>query len=86
MSHAAPEGILAHIRQFFERNIEPDLEDLKADVAKVRELAPALAKIAATVTELAKADPGLAPVIVADVEEAAEIVAKVAAEFAASGM
>lgn len=86
MSHAAPEGILAHIRAFFERDVEPDLNDLKADAARVRELAPALAKIAATVAELAKADPGLAPVIVADVEEAAEVVARIAGEFAASGM
>ena len=57
------------------------------DVAeKVREAAPALEKIASVVTQMAKADPGLSPEIVADVEEAATVVARIAAELAAAGM
>lgn len=86
MSHAAPDGFLAHIRAFFERDVKPDLNDLKNVAEKVRELAPALQQIASVVEAMAKVDPGLAPEVVADVEEAVTVIARIAAELAAAGM
>jgi len=87
MSHASPDpGVLAHIRAWFEGDLEPEFEDLRAVAEKVRELAPALGKIGGVVTAMAKADPGLSPEIVAGVEEAASVVARIAAELAAAGM
>jgi len=87
MSHATPDpGVLAHIRAWFAGDLEPEFEDLRAVAGKVRELAPALGKIAGVVTQMAKADPGLPPEIVAGAEEAASIVARIAAELAAAGI
>ena len=90
MSHAADPGLLAHIRAWFERDVEPDIADLKAVAEKVRDLAPELQTLASVVVTLAKAaDPAVAPEVAAAVEvaeKAAEVVARIAADLATAGM
>ena len=84
--HAA---FLTHARAWFARDVEPEMDDLKAVAAKVRELTPELARIANAVAVLAKAVPAGTPgdaALIADAVKAAEVVARIAAEIAASGM
>lgn len=86
----AHEGFLGHVRDWFERDIAPEITVLKADLAKVKALAPELSSIASTVEALAKAaDPAAAPEIaalVADAEKAAVVIARIAAELGAAGL
>lgn len=88
MAHAAagsPE-IPGHIAAWIEKHIAPDIERVKADIDRIRELAPGLQTVANLVVTLAKADPGISPAIVAGAEEAAEIVARAVAELGAAGL
>lgn len=86
----AHEGFLGHVRDWFERDIAPEIAVLKADVAKVKALAPELSGVANTVLALAKAaDPAASPEIatlVADAEKAAVVIGRIAAELAAAGI
>lgn len=77
---------LSHVRSWFERDVKPDIDDLKSGMAKVKELLPGLQTIANLAVTLAKADPGISPGLVADAEEAAEIVARAVAELGAAGV
>ncbi len=87
MSHAAADsGFMAHVRAWFAHDVEPDLTDLKAAAAKVREMAPEVAKLAGLVEAMARADPGLSPDVVAEVGEVAGVVARIAAELAVIGV
>lgn len=96
MPDAAPEPVppagmpLTHIEQWFAKHVFPDIADIriKAEnaIGAARKLAPALDKLSALTIQLAKADPGISPEIVAAAEEAAGIVAKVAADLAIAGI
>ena len=89
----APEpapGFLGHVRAFFEKDVLPEINAVKADVGKVRELAPELASVATTLEALVKAlAPSAAPevaALVADAEKAAAVIARIAGEMSAAGM
>lgn len=86
----AHEGLAAHFRAWFERDVLPEIESVKGDVAKVRALAPELSTVANTVEALVKAlAPGAAPevaALVADAERAAAVIARIAGELTAAGM
>ena len=90
MSHAADTGLLAHIRAWFEKDVEPDLEALKADAERFREALPAIQSLAGVVVTIAKAaDPAIAPEVAAAVQiavEAAEVVARIVAELGVAGI
>ena len=90
MSHAADTGLMAHIRAFFERDVEPDLNDVKDVAAKVRTLAPALVTIANVAVKLAEAaDPAAAPEVelLADgAKDAAQVIEAIAAALNADRM
>ena len=87
MTETPPEpGVRARAEEWLQDHLAPDLATLKADVGRFRELIPELSKLAGAVADLAKADPGIPPQIVAEVEEAAEVVARIAGELAAGGM
>ena len=88
MSHAAADpGFLGHIRAFFERDVEPDIIKLKADVSKVRALLPELQVLANTVVTLAKAsDVPEVAVIAEDAVKAGEVIAEIATALAATGL
>ena len=79
-------GIITRAENWVQEHIAPDVARVKADVDHIKELAPALEKIASIVVTLAKADPGIPPEVITDVEGAAEIVARVVTELAAAGM
>ncbi len=89
-----PEGApLTHFEAWVSRHLAPDIADIriKAEnaiiaVRKVQELAPALEKLASLAVTIAKADPGISPAILADAEEAAGVVARVAPELVALGL
>lgn len=84
------EGFLSHVRAWFERDILPEIDAVKADLGKVRELAPELANVANTLEALVKAiAPSAGPevaALIADAEKAAAVIARIAAELAAAGM
>ncbi len=90
MSNPSSEGILGHVRDWFEKDIEPRLAAAEADVAKLKALAPELSAIASTVEALAKAaDPAAAPAVAALIEgaaKAAQVIEAIAADLAAAGM
>ena len=79
-------GVITRAEHWVAEHVTPDLVKVKADVAKVKELLPGLETIASIVVTLAKADPGIPPEVITDVEGAAEIVARVVTELAAAGM
>lgn len=86
----AREGFLGHVRDWFERDVAPEIAVLRADLDKVKALAPELSSVATTVETLVKAlAPGAAPevaTLVADAEKAAEVIARIAAELTAAGI
>ena len=87
MSHAADTGLMAHVRSWFAREVEPDIIKLKADVSKVRTLIPELQILANTVVTLAKAsDVPEVTEIAEDAVKAAEVIAEIATALAAAGL
>ena len=79
-------GVLSRAEEWLQEHIAPDLAKVKADVARVKALAPELKTIAHLVITLAEADPGIPPEVVADAEKAAQVIAEIATELAATGM
>jgi hypothetical protein len=77
-----PHGLLAHFRDWFSRDVAPDLADVKAVAGKVREAAPHLRTLADLTVTLARADPGIPAEVVTAAEGAAVVIARVAAELA----
>ena len=91
MSETPPEsppepGILARAEDWVRDHLAPDLAAVKADVAKIKALAPELQKVADLALTLARTVPGISPEVVADAEKAAEVIAGIAGELAAAGM
>ena len=87
MPEPQPEpGVLKRAEEWVSEHVAPDLAAVKGDVDRFREILPPLATLADLAVTLAKADPGIPPQILADAVEAAEVVARIAAELAASGM
>ncbi len=87
MTESPPEpGVLHRAEEWVQEHVAPDLAAVKGDVERFREVLPHLATLADLAVTLAKADPGIPPQIHAEAEEAAEVVARIAAELAASGM
>ena len=82
----ADPGVLHRAEEWVRDHVAPDVSALKADAERFREVLPHLATLADLAVTLAKADPGIPPQILAEAEEAAEVVARIAAELAASGM
>lgn len=86
----AHESFGAHVRNFFEKDVEPRLESLEGDVANFKALAPELAKFAASILAAVKAvAPNGAPevaTVLADAEKGAAAVAEFAAELGAVGL
>jgi hypothetical protein len=87
---SAHEGFLGHVRDWFERDIAPEIAVVKADLEKVKALAPQLSSVATTLETLVKAlAPSAAPevaTLVEDAEKAAAIIARIAAELGAAGL
>jgi hypothetical protein len=85
-----PGGFLGRIRAWFERDVEPEITAVKADIASLQKLAPALESVANTVVALAEAaDPAAAPEIaalVAEAKAAAAVIARIVADLSAPGM
>jgi hypothetical protein len=89
-SASGPEGFLGHLRDWFERDIEPRITAAEADLARVKALAPELATVAATLEAVVKAlAPSAAPevaTLITDAEKAAVVIARIAAELGAAGL
>lgn len=81
---------LTHLEQWFTEHVFPDIADIriKAEnaIGAARKLAPALEKLSGLVVQVGKADPGISPEVLAAAEEAAGVVARVAADLAAAGI
>jgi hypothetical protein len=84
------ESIGAHVREFFEKDVEPRVASVEGDVGKLKELPAALAAYAGSIQAIVKAiAPSASPevaVLIADAEKAAAVIAEIAAGLAASGM
>jgi phage-related tail protein len=75
----APEGLGAHLRAWFERDILPRLSAVEGDVASLRSLGPQVAKLAGIVEQIAgAADPEAAPKIAALAADAGKVAAEIA--------